>query len=713
MLRGASDTAIARLAVRADPADALAARLCVERMLGAIELRPAGLAPAAILCVRELRDPRPGTLSLASRQLGPPPVWEQAVRREVDRLARGAVRPARGPVPATAEAVAFADHSELLACLGSDLVAGLVGARWWWRVLVDGVDSPRRAAVAAWLRAPEHAPAALHALAVRGEAARFVQRFDDREADALVAAFGQAFGLPAPGGGAATAPAPSAPRRAPVAPAAAVAEAASSAPSPIAAPWFAVAPEADGVGLSIPQRALLGTALALVRAPTLARSADFAIDLAAWRAEPVSASQRSSTAADRAAPGVPRIASVMAPPVALPMVAVASTLPARASREPLAAAELALDEPTSPGRPAAMRAAVAAASEASVAAPSAAAALASTDAPTSPRSEEALATEPQAPDAPPSAEPPRWSPATPRAPSSSPRRGRAFGPPAHTRLGGVFYLVNLALYLQLYADGENLPLPLWDFVSLIARALLGEPRAAGAHTGGAQPGDGRAGEIRAGGVRASDADTGKRVADTLTAVAFADDPVWALLAELAGRPIDEPEGVGFVPPAEWRLPRAWLTPFTPGPVQYCVDRDRLTIWHAEGFAIVDVPLDGDPAAQLAAELAAHAGAIGRAYAASTAPSLEMAPVSPADPAQGWVARLVPYVRARLRRALGIEDDEVVARLLVHTARVHATATHVDVVLPLEGLPIEVRFAGLDRDPGWVPAAGRFIAFHFE
>jgi len=32
---------------------------------------------------------------------------------------------------------------------------------------------------------------------------------------------------------------------------------------------------------------------------------------------------------------------------------------------------------------------------------------------------------------------------------------------------------------------------------------------------------------------------------------------------------------------------------------------------------------------------------------------------------------------------------------------------------LAGLPIELRIAGLDRDPSWVPAAGRFINFHFE
>jgi hypothetical protein len=47
------------------------------------------------------------------------------------------------------------------------------------------------------------------------------------------------------------------------------------------------------------------------------------------------------------------------------------------------------------------------------------------------------------------------------------------------------------------------------------------------------------------------------------------------------------------------------------------------------------------------------------------------------------------------------------------ARVHTLAAHVDIHFDLADLPLQVRFAGLDRDPGWVPAAGRFIAFYFD
>jgi hypothetical protein len=52
-------------------------------------------------------------------------------------------------------------------------------------------------------------------------------------------------------------------------------------------------------------------------------------------------------------------------------------------------------------------------------------------------------------------------------------------------------------------------------------------------------------------------------------------------------------------------------------------------------------------------------------------------------------------------------------LLRLPARVQAGAERIDVVFALQHLPLAVRLAGLDRDPGWVPAAGRDLRFHFE
>jgi hypothetical protein len=40
-------------------------------------------------------------------------------------------------------------------------------------------------------------------------------------------------------------------------------------------------------------------------------------------------------------------------------------------------------------------------------------------------------------------------------------------------------------------------------------------------------------------------------------------------------------------------------------------------------------------------------------------------------------------------------------------------THIDVVLGLHQIDLAARSCGLDQDPGWVPALGRVIAFHFD
>lgn len=79
----------------------------------------------------------------------------------------------------------------------------------------------------------------------------------------------------------------------------------------------------------------------------------------------------------------------------------------------------------------------------------------------------------------------------------------------------------------------------------------------------------------------------------------------------------------------------------------------------------------------------------------------------------WIQRLMPYLRARLGRALGVPPDRAASRLCAQNARVHVSPSHLDVVFPLAELPVAVRMAGLDRNPGWVPAAERVIAFHYE
>ncbi|HEX5604228.1 MAG TPA: hypothetical protein VFX63_16830, partial [Pyrinomonadaceae bacterium] len=80
----------------------------------------------------------------------------------------------------------------------------------------------------------------------------------------------------------------------------------------------------------------------------------------------------------------------------------------------------------------------------------------------------------------------------------------------------------------------------------------------------------------------------------------------------------------------------------------------------------------------------------------------------------WLTDLLPHIKARLILALGIESEDSLAEILLHHhAKVTITPTHLDIFFPLADHPIEIRLSGLDRNPGWVPAAGRFIAFHYD
>jgi hypothetical protein len=242
-----------------------------------------------------------------------------------------------------------------------------------------------------------------------------------------------------------------------------------------------------------------------------------------------------------------------------------------------------------------------------------------------------------------------------------------------TGLGGLFYLINFGLFLGLYGDfttpaQPGITLPIWDFVALLGHQLVGDR--------------------------------------------LQDDPVWSLLARLASRSEDEEPGSDFDPPESWRVSAAWLAPFShEGIWEWETFDGRLRVRHPETFLVLDVPLDnGDPTEQLLRAMRTYNSSANFVWrCGSLAREVE------ADsPLQRWIGWLMPYVRARLHRALGlIEADDLPRVLCEHHARVFVTATHLEVVFGLDELPIEIRLAGLDRDPGWVPAAGRFIAFHFE
>lgn len=236
-----------------------------------------------------------------------------------------------------------------------------------------------------------------------------------------------------------------------------------------------------------------------------------------------------------------------------------------------------------------------------------------------------------------------------------------------TEFGGVFYLLNLALSLGLYPDFTRpaecgLALHPWDFLSLLAGQLLGP--------------------------------------------AFALDPLSDWLATAAGRPADCPPGLWANPPApDWTLPAPWLTPWQrqTRPWRCTRGAGRQALWHPEGFCVADLPVHR-----------CHEPACWPGWVSPLRTALRRRPPPAAIAGwPAWCARLVPFVVARLGVATGLPAATVVSSVLPARAIVRRSAERVNVHMSLAALPVEVRLAGLDRDLGWLPAAGCSLHYHFD
>lgn len=705
-------TVISRLRVGGAVRDPVVARLRLESMLGAAELRPRALPPSAILCVRKLCAPR-GALGLTrggAYASHAQHEWQRALSDALDRVAARAVRPFKGPTPHDAEAVVFADRAELLACLALDWRARLVASRWWWRDILRGAGAAR-AVASEWLGSPEYVPAALEHLSRAGMAAEFVAALDVDEASAMTRRIAQVFGL---GDLVAALVAASAldartDENAARARASSVKERRSrpdsSSEVTAAPPWERFAPESCERAFDVEQALLLGVGLTLARAPSHARSQAFARDVGEWlgglgsddapfvshdaaaessleeradeasrttggESESASASEASAARTlveDGESNAIDRTRTAAREPkhVSRPKVVETSNTPRRVESRQSSSDEELNDEEESRAE---TKASVEGSNElarthAHESGPRSRTDV--TDLHTSQTSSESAVTKEPSTHAPPLLE-----------------------ACVETRLGGLFYLINVGLFLELYGDfttplRPGLSLSVWDFVALVGRRLCG--------------------------------------------AGFETDAVWPLLARLAGRVEGESPGHDFEPPTDWLVPPLWLAPFPEhGVWRWRAEGERLRVRHQEEFVLLDVAARGNDASSEAQDATA-------VYEASASfelrrddaeedieskplATVESKPLVTRDGArlECWVERVAAYVRARLRRALGVDDAHALARLLFEQeARITLTAARVEVLLQLARLPIEVRLSGLDRDPGWVPAAGRFVAFRYE
>ena len=680
--------------------DPLLARLRLGSLLDRLDLQAGRPGSSAVLCIRRFEDPQPGHLSLEGGQ-ALPQAWESSARQAVERLASGAAHPAHEVVPASANAVLFNDRAELLACLAADWCSGETQNRWWWQSWLVGADLAQSVREA-WLETPEYVPGGLlHLAQMSRSSARtqispsiFLARLGLQASRALLDGVLRRFDLQGlqtalsdgPGGAGQFVPVKAGePTGFPIHPgqSGTIAEVNETLfPSSVSTweyqpkeaidrllpsipPWQLLAPEAvDGsyfVDLDRVQQALLGISLALARAPVEVQTRRFALQAVAWWWE----QGRSE--------GKPL----------LEKSAISAVTP-----EELAAKATAMTSPPDSGQTLEIG-------------PSEAMNPAARD--LLGRMEKTAAQQ--------AAQIPGLEPAVlpPAAPVSSREPLTSGTPPfpelsfmeVETSLGGLFYLVNLAIFLGLYRDFSSpnepgLALSLWVFISRIGQRLL--------------------------------------VTSEGQYEKYAEDPIWDFLDHMAGA-----DRNGFIPPGEWRLPVSWLKDLGTLPsgdwiwravpplrdasgIPAPASAERLLVDHSLGFRILDLPLEGRTAASLLQEeLAPYRDYLdpARGLRRDTEPHARDLWSATGAGLDIWLDGLAGFIRFRLALALrtplnfAAEAAVIGERLFLYPARVRVTTTHLEVYLSLSHLPVEIRLSGLDRDPGWVPAAGRFIRFIYE
>ena len=145
-------------------------------------------------------------------------------------------------------------------------------------------------------------------------------------------------------------------------------------------------------------------------------------------------------------------------------------------------------------------------------------------------------------------------------------------------------------------------------------------------------------------------------------------------------------------PKRWCVESEWLDPFPGGRAWH----NGSTLWHSAGFPLANRRASA-PARRLTRTLGVRlgSGASGRARAAH-------------DP--DWLDCLALFLAARFRRAA--PGGALTPAAFAIPARAVVAEARLDLHFALAALPIALRLAGLDRDPGWLPSEGRDLRFHF-
>ncbi len=698
----------------------LSVKLRVAHLVESVDFEPHELPPAATLIVRRFADPMPGCLRSDASALIPAPAWERAARSGLAGLARRAARPARDAVPSNANAVLFADEAELLACFSRDLLRGDASSLWWWVTYLRSPPSPvSLSLVETWRRKVNFIPSALAYLAARGEAERVLNAFSPAQAWTLLEEVARAFEIPSLcavlrlprwslprsislGSGAEESSNENVVDGSP----------AFGGPAHVEPPWRDVlAANSVPPRLGLERMALLGVCLALNRAPAIVRRRRFAETLSQWHRSQVTEGVRGTVRPDFAGPNSirPDAEVFVAPPAggqrsngtepqsdsdaradggkAKSFVVQRESVERKGEIDSRTGGQLAAStfadgalDGQSEGPEMQVQAGGAAQEEYGTHNGLKAAIEAAG------RSDQALPAV--------STESTREQLGSQRGTVDAVERNSEIlrqidtGAGVSTELGGILFLVNLLKALRLpdsleEACGCELALGSWELVELIARCLLGSGQSS-----------------------------------------FSMDPVWTVLAALDQRSPEQNAGGSFAPAKCYRIPAGWIPDSeatqAKRPFAIRLRGCQYECWHGMGFPCVVRRYDEPPSrTQIEREVQ---GSLGQAPCVfvrrhpRTWTIGRLLGLVPEPPLWRFLAFLLPFIRWRLAAAMGLKTGKgpVLSKtVLLRTGRIWVTSTHVDLVMDLSQASGPVRLAGLDADPGWVPALGRVVKFHFR
>lgn len=661
-------TYISKLRVKGFCPDTLAAKLNFEKILTATDFLPKGIPSKSIILIKSLRDPAPHTLRFDNADSRHSESWRNSVAAEVARLYHRAARPIRETVSLNTDCIVFADDSELLACLAKDWLRGTLADCWWWKSLFPNLFYAGTI-FRTWFEKSESIPVALQILSKQNLAVNLAGKLKPVEVSALLQKIIQTYGLSrihdALFDSVAVKKETDSVSTNSVKKQTELSGLAANLYSPKRfPPWISTVQEALNPSLNNEQQIFLGVSLMIFRSPRIVRTAEFAEQLNFWRNESLIMQPNFIKAGKNFI-----VAKIQPTQIQLD----------KAGSKPVADLKKPFDNfsgenyETSKTSSKSSKIKFENTDSTEIKKNNLIDSTKRSEADALPDSKKfaAIPTKPvfsfDEPDFAKSAEIKKNRTQTVADKYSETQNQDETNNETEiefsffTNYGGIFFLLNIGLHLNLYRDfteswDNEIDLNIWDFTAIVAEYFLN--------------------------------------------TVFKDDSVSHFLFKLSGREPDEK--IGFIN-KDWRIPPDWLKTFqTNENFIWAKNRHNILIHHPAGFCLIDCLLKTDLQTQLKNESAIYN--ISHICQSNSAKFRK---------SKTWLTRLCEFIEVRMRQALRLENNTQINEILfARKAQIVVSATHLDVYFSLADLPIEVRMSGIDRNPGWIPAAGKFVNFHF-